>query len=72
VDIIITLLFLGFFLFLHFIFRNSHLKMHFLLGSAIFLSVGILSVVACANYFDNGPPRRLKMPVLVKTSSSTF
>ena len=24
--------------------------------------------VACANYFDNGAPRRLKMPVLAKTS----
>ena len=26
------------------------------------------SFVACANYFDNGAPRRLKMPVLAKTS----
>ena len=68
---IITLLSRREFLFLTSIFRHSHPQMQFSLGSA-FSSWSVYLIVACATYFDNGGPRRLKMPVLAKTSSSRF
>ena len=58
-------------LFLHSFFRHSSLQMQFLLGSA-FSSWSVSFVVACANCFDNGAPRLLRMPVLAKTSSWIF